>query len=88
MFWLVNLLFYGFGEEIGWRGFTQPTLGRRHSALHAALVVSVIWATTTPTTTALIPTVMGAAITVAALAVIPSLWRAGARPGPRPVDRP
>jgi uncharacterized protein len=136
VFWLVNLLFYGFGEEIGWRGFAQPTLGRRHSALRAALVVSVIWAawhiplfgitatyrampavgfvgfflsilaaslvlawlylrsrgsilvvtvfhavfdiaTTTPTTTALIPTVMGAVITVAALAVIPSLWRAG-----------
>jgi uncharacterized protein len=136
VFWLVNLLFYGFGEEIGWRGFTQPTLGRRGSALRAALVVSVIWAawhiplfgitatyravpaigfvgfflsilaaslvlawlylrsrgsilvvavfhavcdiaTTTPTTTALIPTVMGAVITVAALAVIPSLWRAG-----------
>ncbi len=134
MFWLVNLLFYGFGEEIGWRGFAQPTLRSRGSALRAALVVSVIWAvwhlplfgitatyrampavgflgfflsivaaslvlawlyllggilvaavfhavfdiaTTTPTTTALIPTVMGAAITVAALAVIPSLWRAG-----------
>jgi hypothetical protein len=34
-------------------------------------------ATTTPTTTALTPTVMGAVITVAALAVIPSRWRAG-----------
>jgi uncharacterized protein len=140
VFWLVNLLFYGFGEETGWRGFTQPTLGRRGSALRAALVVSVIWAawhiplfgitatyrampaigfvgfflsilaaslvlawlylrsrgsilvvavfhavfdiaTTTPTTTALIPTVMGAVITIAALAVIPSLWRAGSGPG-------
>jgi membrane protease YdiL (CAAX protease family) len=132
VFWLANLLFYGFGEEIGWRGFAQPTLERRHSALRAALVISVIWtawhlplfgiaatyrampaigfigfflsmvsaslvlawlyrrggilaaatfhavfdiATTTPTTTVLIPTVMGAAITVATLAVIPGLWR-------------
>jgi Type II CAAX prenyl endopeptidase Rce1-like len=43
-FWVANLLFYGFGEEIGWRGFAQPTLQRRHSALVAAIIVSTIWA--------------------------------------------
>jgi hypothetical protein len=134
VFWVANLLFYGFGEEIGWRGFAQPTLQRKHSALRAAIIVSAIWAawhlplfgitatyrampaigfagfyfslltsalvlawlylrsrrsilvvavfhaaydiaTTTPTTTTLIPTVMGVAITVAGLAVIPSLAR-------------
>jgi membrane protease YdiL (CAAX protease family) len=135
VFWIASLLFYGFGEEIGWRGFAQPALQRRRSALGAALVVSVIWAgwhlplfgitatyrampavgffgfflsmvagalvlawlylrsrgsilvvalfhavfdiaTTTPTTTTLIPMLMGAVITVAGLAVIPSLARA------------
>jgi membrane protease YdiL (CAAX protease family) len=145
VFWLANLLFYGFGEEIGWRGFAQPTLARERSGLRAALAVSVIWAawhiplfgitatyrampavgfvgfflsmlaaslvlawlylrsrgsvlvvavfhavfdiaTTTPTTTALIPTVMGAAITIAGLAVIPSLWNARP-PGPVPPAR-
>lgn len=133
-FWVANLLFYGFGEEIGWRGFAQPTLQRRHSALSAAIIVSVIWAawhlplfgitatyramppigfvgfffsmltgsflltwlylrgrgsilvvaafhaafdiaTTTPTTTKLIPTLMGGLITLVGLAVIPSLAR-------------
>jgi membrane protease YdiL (CAAX protease family) len=132
VFWVVNLLFYGFGEEIGWRGFAQPTLGRRHSALKAAIIVSVIWAawhlplfgitatyrampaigflgfffsmltasflltwlslrgrgsilvvaafhaafdiaTTTPTTTKLLPMLMGGLITLVGLAVIPSL---------------
>jgi membrane protease YdiL (CAAX protease family) len=39
MFWLVNLLFYGSGEEIGWRVFAQPMLERRRSPLRAALVI-------------------------------------------------
>ena len=33
------------GEEIGWRGFAQPLLQRRHRALGAAIVVGVIWST-------------------------------------------
>jgi uncharacterized protein len=24
-YWLANLVFYGFGEEVGWRGYLQPT---------------------------------------------------------------
>ncbi|TFD52215.1 CPBP family intramembrane metalloprotease [Cryobacterium frigoriphilum] len=134
VFWAANLLFYGFGEEIGWRGFAQPSLQQRHSPLVAALLVSAMWAawhlplfgitptyrsmpaagfigfavsilvaslvfawlylkssgsivvvavfhtvfdiaTTTPTTTPLIPTLMGAVITIAGLAVIPSLLK-------------
>jgi len=134
-FWVANLLFYGFGEEIGWRGFAQPTLQRRHSALVAAIIVSAIWAawhlplfgitatyrampavgfigfffsmltasflltwlylrgrgsilvvaafhasfdiaTTTPTTTKLLPMLMGGLITLVGLAVIPSLAKA------------
>jgi membrane protease YdiL (CAAX protease family) len=134
VFWVANLLFYGFGEEIGWRGFAQPTLQRTHSALKAAIIVSVIWAawhlplfgitatyrampaigflgfffsmltasflltwlylrcrgsilvvaafhasfdiaTTTPTTTKILPMLMGGLITLVGLAVIPSLAR-------------
>jgi membrane protease YdiL (CAAX protease family) len=145
-FWLANLVFYGFGEEIGWRGFAQPTLQRRRSALGAALAVSVLWAgwhlplfgitatyrampaigfvgfflsmvagalvlawlwlrsggsilvvaafhavfdiaTTTPTTTAMIPTLLGAVITVLALAVIPELARTRRTDHPQ-IDRP
>ena len=25
-YWLANLVFYGFGEEVGWRGYLQPAL--------------------------------------------------------------
>jgi Type II CAAX prenyl endopeptidase Rce1-like len=30
-YWVANIIFYGFGEEIGWRGFALPRLqtGRR-----------------------------------------------------------
>jgi uncharacterized protein len=132
LYWVANLLFYGFGEEVGWRGFLQPRLQRHHNALTAAAAVSVVWAlwhlplfwitptyrampavgfvgfyfsvlvgslvlawlsiagrasllvvavfhavfdiaTTTPTTTTLIPTMTGAVITVAGLATIPYL---------------
>ena len=131
-YWLANLVCYGYGEEIGWRGLLQPALQRRRSALAAAVGVSVAWAgwhlplfgitatyrsmppigfvgfylsllvaslvfawlylrtagsllvvavfhagydiaTNTPTSTPLIPTLMGAAITVAGLITIPAL---------------
>jgi CAAX protease family protein len=139
IYWGANLLFYGYGEEIGWRGFLQPWLQRRHSALTAAVAVSAVWAlwhlplfgitptyrampavgfvgfylsllvgalilawlfiasrgsilvvavfhavfdiaTNTPTSTQLIPTLMGAAVTIAGLATVPYLARA------RPTD--
>ena len=134
IYWAANLVCYGYGEEIGWRGFLQPWLQRRRSALTAAAGVSVVWAlwhlplfwitptyrampaagfvgfyfsllvgalvlawlfiagrgsilvvalfhavfdiaTTTPTTTKLIPTLTGAAITVVGLATVPYLAR-------------
>ena len=44
-YWLANIVFFGFGEEVGWRGFALPRLqtGRR-SALTAALILSLFWA--------------------------------------------
>ncbi len=44
VWWIVNLTFYGFGEEVGWRGFLQPQLERRHSVVTAAGLVSLPWA--------------------------------------------
>jgi len=32
------------GEELGWRGYLQNELTRRHSLLRASLIVGVIWA--------------------------------------------
>jgi membrane protease YdiL (CAAX protease family) len=43
-YWLASLVFYGFGEEVGWRGYLQPTLERRRPALQAAVLLSVVWA--------------------------------------------
>jgi membrane protease YdiL (CAAX protease family) len=42
--WIVNLVFFGLGEEVGWRGFLQPQLQGHHSLLVAAGLVSVPWA--------------------------------------------
>ena len=42
-YWLANLLFYGFGEEIGWRGFALPRLQRQRSALAASMWLSLLW---------------------------------------------
>ena len=44
VWWSVNLCFYGVGEEVGWRGFLQPWLERRHSVVTAAGLVSLAWA--------------------------------------------
>lgn len=44
VWWIVNLVFYGIGEEVGWRGFLQPRLERRHSVVTSAGLVSVPWA--------------------------------------------
>jgi membrane protease YdiL (CAAX protease family) len=44
-YWAANIVFFGFGEEVGWRGFALPRLqtGRR-SALTAALILGLFWA--------------------------------------------
>ena len=43
-YWVANILFYGFGEEVGWRGFALPRLQTGRSALFAALILSLFWA--------------------------------------------
>lgn len=34
----------GFGEEVGWRGFAQPTLRRNHGFLATSVAVAAAWA--------------------------------------------
>jgi uncharacterized protein len=44
VYWLANIVFYGYGEEIGWRGFLLPLWQRRYGARVATLLVAVVWA--------------------------------------------
>jgi membrane protease YdiL (CAAX protease family) len=41
---LLSSLAYGFGEEMGWRGFALPRLQHGRSALSATLILAVFWA--------------------------------------------
>lgn len=38
------LLTFGVGEELGWRGFALPRLQTKHSALTATLILGLVWA--------------------------------------------
>ncbi len=44
LFFLYNLLFFGLGEEVGWRGFVLPRFQSKMNALSAATVLTVFWA--------------------------------------------
>jgi membrane protease YdiL (CAAX protease family) len=44
VYWVANVFFYGFGEEVGWRGFALPRLQARTSALTSALLLGAAWA--------------------------------------------
>lgn len=44
LYWLCSVIFYGFGEEVGWRGYLIPRLQEKWSALRAALLFTPLWA--------------------------------------------
>jgi len=43
-FFLYNLVFFGFGEEVGWRGFALPRFQAKFNALVSSLILTLFWA--------------------------------------------
>lgn len=42
-FFIYNLIFFGFGEEVGWRGFALPRLQNKMNALFSSIVITLFW---------------------------------------------
>lgn len=43
-FFLYNLVFFGFGEEVGWRGFALPLFQSKFNALVSSILLTLFWA--------------------------------------------
>jgi membrane protease YdiL (CAAX protease family) len=43
-FFIYNLIFFGFGEEVGWRGFALPRFQEKLNALSSSIILTVFWA--------------------------------------------
>ncbi|MBC2838692.1 type II CAAX endopeptidase family protein [Robiginitalea sp. SC105] len=43
-FFVYNLVFFGFGEEAGWRGFALPRIQAKFNALTSTLILTFFWA--------------------------------------------
>lgn len=43
LYWSGCIVFYGWGEETGWRGFLLPLLQDRMTAMNATLLITPIW---------------------------------------------
>jgi uncharacterized protein len=44
-YWIISIVCYGFGEQVGWRGIALPELTKSGlNALYASTILSIIWA--------------------------------------------
>jgi membrane protease YdiL (CAAX protease family) len=42
-YFLYNLVFFGFGEEAGWKGYMLPRLQQRFNALSSSVIFTIFW---------------------------------------------
>lgn len=43
-FFIYNIIFFGFGEEVGWRGFALPRFQVKFNALTSSIILTIFWA--------------------------------------------